>query len=450
METSVRRKAAWEQCSTIAALGQVQSLREQIDLPIKYMTFKKSRMLVALAVVLLVFAGYLLANRGTAVDIALVTTGPMVQSVVMSGRITAVARNDLTSQSISRVESILVREGDKVKAGQIVARLRDDEATATWHQAKAAVAEARARLLEIRTIQSPVSDQQLEQARAADLQAQAELLRTRDLFAQGFISQSRLDEATRAANSSAAAMRAASVQALGNRSDGAATILAQAGLDQAIASEQAAASRLDQLNLRSVADGVVIARMADPGDTAQPGKSILTIVSGSETRIQAGVDEKNLKFLSLGQNATVIADAYTDRKFSAKLTYISPAVDSQRGTVDIRLTVDPPQDFLRTDMTVSVEIVTGKRDKALMLPSDALRRDATDHWFVLVQRDGRAKAVPVAVGLQGTGVTEISQGLEPGDGIILPGSLAVDGEKVREQNIRTPKGNAPLVPGLTS
>jgi HlyD family secretion protein len=343
-----------------------------------------------------------------------------------------------------------VREGDRVKAGQVLVRLRDDEATAALRQTSAAVNEARARLLEIRTVQSPVSDQQLEQARAADTQAQAELIRARNLLAQGFVSQTRLDEVTRAASSSAAALRAANAQALGNRSDGATSALAQARLEQALASERAAAARMDQLSLRSAADGVVIARTVDPGDTAQPGKSLLTIASGSEKRLQASVDEKNLKLLQLGQKASAIADAYVDRKFSAVLNYIAPAVDAQRGTVDIRLKIDPPQEFLRTDMTVSVEIVTGIRDKTLMLPSDALRRDATGNWFVMAVRDGKATKVPVVTGLQGTGTTEISQGLSEGYRIILPGSSVSDGDRVREQGVRSPKGNVPPMPGFTS
>ena len=166
------------------------------------MNFKTARVHVVLTVVFLLFVGYSCFNRGTAVDVALVTSGPMVQSVVMSGRITTVPRNDVASQSTSRIESNLVREGDKVNAGLVLVRLHDDEATAALRQAKAAVAEARARLLEIRTVQSP------------------------------------------------------------------------------------------------------------PGDTAQPGKAIQTVVGGDETRIQGGVDEKNLRHLALGQQAAVIADAY--------------------------------------------------------------------------------------------------------------------------------------------
>jgi HlyD family secretion protein len=209
-------------------------------------------------------------------------------------------------------------------------------------------------------------------------------------------------------------------------------MLAQARLDQALASQQAAAARLDQLSLRAPADAVVIARSADPGDTAQAGKVLLTLVSGSETRIHASVDEKNLKFLALGQSAVALADAYMDRKFSARLSYIAPAVDAQRGTVDVRMTVEPVPDFLRPDMTVSVEVETARRDMALMLPSDALRKGADGATFVLVSREGRAQKVGVRTGLQGTGATEIAQGLGAGERVILPASLVSDGDAVRD------------------
>lgn len=388
-------------------------------------------------------------SRGTPIEVVQVTEGPMLQTVVMSGRIVTVARTEIASQTTARIESILVREGDKVKTGQILVRLRDDEAGAALGQANAAVAQARARISEIQTIAGPVSRQQLAQAQAADMQTQAELARASDLLRQGFVSQSRLDDATRLARASAAALQAAKAQDQGNAHDGATTALAQAALDQALGAQRAAAIRLDQLSLRAPADAMVIARLADPGDTAQPGKTLLTLAGGAETRIQASVDEKNLKLLQLGQAATALADAYPARSFASQLTYIAPAVDAQRGTVDLRLTVSPPPDFLRTDMTVSVEIITGKRDKTLTLPSDALRRDASGKPFVWVNRDGRAQQVPIRLGLQGVGATEITEGLRAGDHVILPGSLVLDGDKVRETSIRAPKGNAPQVPGLS-
>ena len=378
----------------------------------------------------------LFSRRGKPVEVVVVTQGPMVQSVVTTGRIASVARNDIASQSTARIEAILVREGDTVHARQVLVRLRDDEATANLAQARAAVAEARGRIRQLTTVQEPVSAQQLEQARAADAQALRELERARDLVKQGFVSQSRLDDAQRAATASAAAVRAASAQATGNGSSGAEAALALSRLEQALAAEKAAATRLDQLSLRAPATGTVIGRAADPGDTAQAGRAILTLVSGEETRIQASVDEKNLAYLKLGQTARATADAYSERPFNAELTFIAPAVDAQRGTVDLKLRVDKAVDYLRPDMTVSVEIITAQEPNAVILPTDAVRRDANGTVYALVNRSGRAEKVSLTLGLRGVGSTQIVKGLAAGDRVITPTKSADDGDRVREQSQR--------------
>jgi len=376
------------------------------------------------------------SRRGKAVEVVVVTQGPKVQSVVTTGRIASVARNDIASQSTARIEAILVREGDTVRAGQVLVRLRDDEASANLAQARATVTEARGKIRQLATVQEPVSNQQLEQARATDTQAVRELERARDLLKQGFVSQSRVDEAQRAADTSAAAVRAAATQAAGNSSSGAEAALAQSRLEQALAAEKAAATRLDQLSLRSPAAGTVISRAADPGDTAQIGRAILTLVSGDETRIEASVDEKNLGYLKLNQTARATADAYPKRPFDAVLTFIAPAVDAQRGTVDLKLRVDKAVDYLRPDMTVSVEIITAQEPNAIKLPTDAVRRDTNGAVYALVNRDGRAEKVSLTLGLRGIGSSQVVKGLVAGDRVITPTTSADEGDRVREQSQR--------------
>jgi HlyD family secretion protein len=409
---------------------------------------KKTTWLIVASVAAVAFA--FLWPRGTPVDIALATEGPMQQSVVMSGRIATVARTEVASQTTSRIESIAVREGDAVKAGQLLVRLRDEEAVAALRQAGAAVDEARLRLRQIQEVASPVSEQTLEQAKATDQLSQVELRRAQELMGKGFVSQSRVDDAQRAALASRAARLAASAQAEGNRSDGVERSSAQARLDQALAAQRAAAARLDQLSLRSPAAATVIARAADPGDTAQAGRSLLTLVSGDETRIQANVDEKNLKLLQLGQHAIASADAYPERRFAAKLTYIAPAVDPQRGTVDLRLRVDPPVEYLRTDMTVSVEIVTAQLAKAIILPTDAIRHTPAGEAYALQLLDGRAVRKALRLGIQGTGSTQVVEGIAAGDAIILSGSSLENGDRVRESRVRPMKGDMQSIPGLTN
>ena len=414
------------------------------------MKFTRTQTLWALGLALCAAGIFAYSQRGQPVEVTLVTQGEMLQSVVTSGRIVDLARTEVSSQNTARIESIAVREGERVQAGQILVRLRDDEARASLVQAEAAVLEARERLRQIETVQDPVSVQLLAQAEAANLQAQQELTRAQDLLRQGFVSQSRLDDAQRAANSAKAAMQAARVQAQGNQRGGVELALAKARLDQAAAAQRASAARLDQLNLRASAAATVISRSNDPGDTAQAGKAILTLVGGGETRIQASVDEKNLKFLQLGQAALASADAYPQQPFKASLIYIAPAVDPLRGTVELKLRVEPAVNYLRPDMTVSVEIVTARLPNALMLPTDAVRRDANGASFVWVNRDGRARQDSVQTGAQGIASTQIVKGLAKDEHVILPGGTLAEGDKVREQSTRAPLGKVPAMPGFTS
>ena len=413
------------------------------------MTFKRTHFFWVGALLVIAVGVFAWMQRGQTVEMVLVSQGPMLQSVVTSGRIDSVARTDMASQTTARIDSILVREGDAVQAGQVLVRLRDDEAAANLRLAQAAVNEARARLSQLNTVQVPVSVQQLAQARSTSVQAERELARAQDLLNQGFISQSRVDDATRLTQTARAQVLAASAQAQGNQAGGAEATAAQARLEQATANAAAASTRLDSLSLRAPLAATVISRSADPGDTAQAGRVILTLVSGTETLIQTSVDEKNLKYIRLGQVARASADAYPDQPFSATLITIAPAVDALRGTVDLKLRVDKAPEFLRPDMTVSVEIITAQVSDALMLSTDALRRDANGAAFVLVERDGRAVRSDVTLGLQGIGTTQILKGPASGERVILPTSNALDGDKVQPKNAPVARGNAQPIPGLT-
>jgi HlyD family secretion protein len=121
------------------------------------MTFKRTHIFWT-AILLLGSLGLMAwTQRGQPVDMVLVSQGPMLQSVVTSGRIASVARTDITSQTTARIDAILVREGDAVQAGQVLVRLRDDEASANLRLAQAAANEARARMSQLKTVQAPVS-----------------------------------------------------------------------------------------------------------------------------------------------------------------------------------------------------------------------------------------------------------------------------------------------------
>ncbi|HMZ75890.1 MAG TPA: efflux RND transporter periplasmic adaptor subunit, partial [Rhodocyclaceae bacterium] len=219
-----------------------------------------------------------------------------------------------------------------------------------------------------------------------------------------------------------------------------------ARVDQARAQLANARARAALLTLTAPSAGTVLSRKAEPGDVTTAGKVLLELAEAGETRVYATVDEKNLRLLALGQKARGVADAFPGTPFEAELYYLAPAVDPQRGTVEIRFRVPAPPAFLRPDMTISVETVTGHRDATLVLPSEALREADGGAPWVLVARDGVAERVPVQTGLTGIGQVEILHGLVEGDVAILPAAGALDGDRVRLREMKKPR-NTLQVPG---
>jgi HlyD family secretion protein len=150
------------------------------------------------------------------------------------------------------------------------------------------------------------------------------------------------------------------------------------------------------------------------------------------TQLVVQIDEKNMRFLKLGQQALVVADAYPGERFKAVVSYINPAVDATRGSVEIKLDVGSPPDFLRQDMTVSVDIEVARRAEALTLSISAIRDGAGNEPWVMVSDNGRAQRRKVKLGVRGDSRVEILEGLREGDQVLPATGIAVkEGKRVR-------------------
>ena len=200
-------------------------------------------------------------------------------------------------------------------------------------------------------------------------------------------------------------------------------------LQEARAARQLAANKLAQTTIRASVAGTVLIRAVEPGDIVSPGKRLLVVNSRGETRLTAQIDEKNLPYLKINQEARASSEAFPDRNFSARLYYISPGVDVARGSVEARFRVEQPPDYLRADMTVSIDIGVARKDKALTLPVDALRENGNER-SVQVVRDGRIQTVKVDTGVRGVSRVEILSGIGGGDQAVLTRGIA-DGTAVR-------------------
>ena len=396
---------------------------------------------VALAVLLAAALGWWV-TRAASVPAMIVRAAPLVRSVQFSGRVATLSRVEIGSTLTGRVLMVAVAAGDSVKQGDLLVKLEGDELRATLAQAQASERQAAARLGGLRSTGRTSAQATVAQADSVLVAAQADLQRTRDLVAKGFVSTARLDEALRAAEVARAQQASARALRAANADAGTEVAQAQAQLALAAAATEAARARLAQAVLSAPADARVLSRTVESGQIVQPGRALLSLALAGPLQLVAQVDERYVEQLQVGQLASVVADAFADRRFMARVLSIAPVVDAQRGAIEVRFSLaQQPPDFLREDMTLSIEVETARRDAALAVPAAALRGDLTaaaalrGHMpastaLVLIERAGRAEARTVRLGLRTLDAAEVLEGLAAGDTVLL-GPAIKPGSRVR-------------------
>lgn len=371
------------------------------------------------------------ATRAPLVPAVSASMAPLVRTLQFSARVATQSRVEVGGTLTGRVLEVAVAEGAIVKEGDVLVRLQSAELRAALAQAQATEAQASARLAGLRSTGRSATQAAVAQATSVLLAAQAELQRTVDLVDKGFLSAARLDEVRRAVAVAQAQLDGARAQSAANAESGTEVVQAQAQLALASASRAAAEARLGETVLTAPADARVLSRMVEPGQIVQPGRALLGLALAGPLQLVAQVDERYLEQLQPGQVASVLADAYPTKRFTARVRSIAPLVDAQRGAIEVKLSLPQPVPaFLREDMTLSVEVQTARREQALVLPAEALRGDESAGPSVWLVRDGRVEARKVRLGLRTLDAVEILDGLGAGD-LVLVGPAPQPGLRVR-------------------
>lgn len=380
---------------------------------------RAARYKILLIIVLLLAVGFALFRwwQGPVVPSYTLSAMPLVQNVVATGRVATVSRAQVGSEISAVVLQRLVQEGDQVKPGDLLVVLKSDELLAQVRQAELA-------LTELASSRRPQAAAELASAKAQLEQASREATRRRNAEA-GILSREEVEQAVEAERVARNNYETARVKA---------AALAAGQVEEASLREQLAVAQaqLAKTKIRAAVAGTVLTRDVEPGDLVQPGQTLFTIALTGNTEIRVPLDERNLPQLALQQNATVISDAYPDQSFPARINFIAPSIDAQRGTVEVRLTVNPVPDFLRQDMTVSVNVETAKRTRALAIPNDALSSIKGDKAVVLMVRDGKVQRQQITLGLRGLAMSEVKTGLSEGDQVLADAESSLeDGIRVR-------------------
>jgi membrane fusion protein, heavy metal efflux system len=179
-----------------------------------------------------------------------------------------------------------------------------------------------------------------------------------------------------------------------------------------------------QISVLAPISGEVVERLVSPGQVVQGGQTqAFTISDMSTVWVLANVYQGDLAYVRSGDDVVVQTDAYPDT-FHGRISYVSPALDPNTRTLQVRVVVDNPGEKLKRDMYCTVMVTAGSIQNALAVPDAAVLRDDENQPFVYIatgsNQFGRR---PVNIGESQNGKTQILKGLSPGDNVVGDGSL---------------------------
>src|SRR5690348_8934289 len=352
---------------------------------------------------------------------------------------------NVNSKVTGRVKWIGVEKGDKVKEGQVLVRLEDEEFRAQYNQARGAADAARAFYEELQHGSRPEEVAQaqhnLDEARATVANDKITLERNRNLFAQGVVSKQVLDDAT--ARYESDQQRANSLEKgfqlskIGPRPEEIARAKGQ--LEQAEGQAAYAKSLLDATVIRAPVTGTILERTAEKGELIIAQLTAGSVVSLADLNdIQADLDIAQDDFAKLTphQKAVVNVDAFPDLKWDGVIAEVSPEANRQKATIEVKVQILNPDSHLRPEMNTTVHFIAeenksaGSRSAGAYVPAGGLR-DMDGKKFVFIAFDGKAVKRDVKILSQRSGGALVS-GLNGGESVITtaPESLK-DGDKIK-------------------
>ena len=331
------------------------------------------------------------------VQLATVQRAAIPDWVEAMGTLQAAQTTQLASQIMANVVEMRVKEGDRVRRGQVLVILDGAQPRAAVEQATAA---------------EHAAQQEIAAADSEYALAQATLKRYQDLYDKKSISPQEFDEVK--ARQQAAAAR---------------DQLAQAGLAQAQAALTQAQTTLSYTQVRAPFDGVVTEKRADPGTLASPGMPLLTVEDQRRFRLEASVDEGDIHLIKLGQAVPVALDSLPGAQLQGRVAQIVPAADPASRSFIVKVEL-PSDSRLRSGLFGRAHIPRGQRQAILVARSAVVERGQLQGVYV-VGEDQVATLRYITLGQTAGEQVEALSGLQAAERVVVvPGDRDLGGKRV--------------------
>ena len=386
------------------------------------------------------------------VTAASVSGGEAAGDVVLTatGYIVAAHKIEVASKVVGRVAWIGVEKGDRVKKGDVLVRLEDEEYKAQLQQARGQLTSLEARLAELQNGSRPeevaAAKANVEQAKADLENARITLDRTRQLTKEGVFTKQQLDDADAQYRSREA--RVDSLQKtyelvrIGPRKEQIDAMRGQ--VEQARGAVSFAETQLENTVIRAPVTGTILQRNVETGEFVTTGfvgdrgakGYVVSLADLNDLEVELDVSQSDFNKLSgPKQKASVTVEAYPDRKWDGAIYQIAPEADRQKATVQVKVKILNPDEYLRPEMNATVsflaeakkgENASASASAVLYVPASAVRDGK-----VFVVLDGKAVARAVKTGAASAQGLRVEEGLYGGEDVVLsPPAELQDGARV--------------------
>jgi len=403
-----------------------------------------SAFLAVSAIVIISLGMYFVRNNSHPGVSVRVRRGTIDWRISANGRTEGVSEEiRLSSKIPGRIQTISVEEGDRVKRGQILVILENDEYRARVEIERASLerAEAALRLLQegAREEEKEQAKAAVEEARAIAENARASYARIKSLYDRGVVSKDELDRADRELKTAEAKLASASQRykqvLAGSRPEEISAAQADVRLARGRLAE--AEANYENTILRSPIDGVVLKRFMRPGESIRfemVGMPILSLTDDSRIMVRAEIDETDVAKVKIGQEAFVTAEAYRGETFTGKVVRIggalgrksifsdNPTDKKDTEILEVLIELDPTSAArLKLGLRVDVTIQIVKKENVLLVPAKAVYRRQTEHCVKLKTEKGWIEK-EVKIGARDEMNVEIVEGLTEGDIVLRESS----------------------------
>ncbi len=368
-----------------------------------------------------------------------------------TGYIVAAHKIEVAAKVVGKVKWIGVDKGDRVHENDVMVRLEDDEYQAQLEQAKGQLAMLQARLDEAlhgsRPEEIAQAEANLEVAKADAENAKVTLDRTRGLVRDGVMSRQSLDDAQARYDGALykvnAIRKAYELVKLGPRQEEIDALRGQ--VQQARGMVAYAQTNLANTVIRAPVTGTILERAVEKGEfvtTSFVGDRgakgyVVSLADLNDLEVELDISQNDFAKLHSGQHGIVTTDAFPDRKYEGFIKEVSPEANRQKATVQVKVKVTKPDEYLRPEMNASVAFVADEKPQAgaaaakpvVIVPASAVQAGAV---FVLL--DGKALRRAVKTGAASGQGIRIEEGLIGGEDLIVnPPAGLKDGDKVRQK-----------------